>query len=364
MRLIKICITLLFTVLLGSGVGFASEEAAHNNEEKEFNVRELALHHIQDAHEWHILDYTDKNNNHHDFSIPLPVILIADGHLDIFMSGKFGHGKEIVHKGDRHYRLHHGDIYLTDADGRLHYEESELGEQVVSNDKPLDFSITKTVAGMFVSVILILVIFLSVARSYRKRPGRPAGLQAFMEPVILFVRDDMAKPNIGEEKYERFLPYILTVFFFVLVNNLMGLVPIVPGGANVTGNIAVTFTLAAFTMLITNISGSRQYWRHVFATPGVPWWLYPIMIPVELIGIISKPFALMVRLFANIAAGHIVVLSLVALIFIFESLWLSPISAAFVVFMDVLEILVAFIQAYIFALLSALFIGLAVQSEH
>jgi F-type H+-transporting ATPase subunit a len=181
----------------------------------------------------------------------------------------------------------------------------------------------------------------------------------------LFVRDDIAISNLGEHRYEKFMPYLLTVFFFILINNLMGLIPFPPPfGANVTGNIAVTLTLALFTFFITQINGSKTYWKHIYATPGVPVWLLPIMFPVELIGMFTKPFALMVRLFANITAGHIIVLSLVSLIFIFKSLAVAPVSILFVIFMDCLELLVAFLQAYVFTLLSALFIGLAVKEEH
>jgi F-type H+-transporting ATPase subunit a len=179
------------------------------------------------------------------------------------------------------------------------------------------------------------------------------------------VRDDIAISNIGEHKYEKYMPYLLTVFFFILINNLMGLIPFPPPfGANVTGNIAVTFVLAVFTFIITQFSGNKNYWKHVFATPGVPLWLLPVMIPVEIIGIVSKPFALMIRLFANITAGHIIVLSLVCLIFIFKSLGVAPVSILFVIFMDCLELLVAFLQAYVFTLLSALFISMAVQDHH
>jgi F-type H+-transporting ATPase subunit a len=171
-------------------------------------------------------------------------------------------------------------------------------------------------------------------------------------------------PNLGH-KYEKYMPYLLTVFFFILINNLMGLIPFPPPfGANVTGNIALTFTLALCTFLVTQFSGNKAYWKHVFATPGVPFWLLPVMIPVEMIGLISKPFALMIRLFANITAGHIIVLSLICLIFIFDSLALAPVSIFFVIFMDCLELLVAFLQAYIFTLLSALFISMAVQEHH
>jgi F-type H+-transporting ATPase subunit a len=205
-----------------------------------------------------------------------------------------------------------------------------------------------------------------MARSYRKSGiSHPRGIQSFLEPVILFVRDDIAIQNLGEHKYEKYMPYLLTVFFFILINNLMGLVPFPPPfGASVTGNINVTFVLALCTFFIVQFSGNRAYWKHVFATPGVPFWLLPIMIIVELIGLFSKPFALMIRLFANITAGHIIVLSLVCLIFIFKSLAVAPVSIAFVIFMDCLELLVAFLQAYIFTLLSSLFISMAMPEEH
>ncbi len=183
--------------------------------------------------------------------------------------------------------------------------------------------------------------------------------------MIIFIRDDIAIPNIGEDKHNRYMPYLLTVFFFILINNLMGLIPpIIPFGANVTGNIAVTLVLSVFTFIITQFSATKTYWKHIVATPGVPFWLAPVMIPVEIIGLFSKPFALMIRLFANITAGHIIVLSLVSLIFIFKSLAIAPVSIAFVLFMDLIEILVAFLQAYVFTLLSALFIGLAAKEHH
>jgi F-type H+-transporting ATPase subunit a len=180
---------------------------------------------------------------------------------------------------------------------------------------------------------------------------------------VVFVRDDIAKPNIGD-KYHRFMPYLLTIFFFIWINNLMGLIPFFPGGANVTGNIAFTLTLSVFTFIVTNVNGNKHYWKHIFATPGVPIAVLPIMALVEFIGIFTKPFALMVRLFANITAGHIIILSLVSLIFVFESVFISPISIGFGLFMNVLELLVAALQAYIFTLLSAMFIGGAVEEHH
>jgi F-type H+-transporting ATPase subunit a len=224
---------------------------------------------------------------------------------------------------------------------------------------------TKNVAGMLVASLIILILFIRMGRIYnRPKPTVPKGMNGFLEPMILFIRDEVAIPNIGQQKFERFMPYLLTAFFFILINNLMGLIPpFIPFGANVTGNIAVTLVLATITFLITQFSANKSYWKHIFATPGVPFWLAPVMIPVEIIGIFSKPFALMIRLFANISAGHIIILSLVSLIFIFKSLAIAPVSVAFVLFMQVMEILVAFLQAYVFTLLSALFIGLAVK-EH
>ena len=254
-------------------------------------------------------------------------------------------------------------------------EEGDLKGKIVNvkpdgsideKNLPLDFSITKAVVGMFFSVLIGLWIFVSLGRSYKKTGiSYPKGIQSFLEPVVLFVRDDIAIPIIGEKKHEKYMPYLLTAFFFILLNNIMGLIPFPPPfGANVTGNIAVTFVLALCTFLITQFSGNRHYWKDIFAAPGVPFWLLPIMIPVEIIGMFSKPFALMIRLFANITAGHIIVLSLVCLIFLFKSLAVAPVSILFVIFMDCLELLVAFLQAYVFTLLSTLFIGLAVKEEH
>ena len=360
-NLVKIAFLLFVMFFVSSSVlGSHSDDSS---DEKEFDVNELIMHHIKDAYSWHILDYK-KDGETHSVSIPLPIILIGNGQFDVFMSSQFHHGKHSVKRGDNTYIMHHGSIYFANAQGGITFFLNDDGEMMIENKKPLDFSITKNVAAIMVVALLLLLIFISVARAYKKRPGRPSGMQAFLEPVILFVKTDIAIPNIGEKKADKYLPYLLTVFFFILFSNLLGLVPFFPGGANITGNIAVTFVLAFLTMIIVNVSGNRQYWKHIFASPGVPIWLYPIMIPVELIGIISKPFALMIRLFANITAGHIIVLSLVSLIFIFKALWIATIAVPFVLFMDVLEVLVAFLQAYIFTMLTALFIGLAVQESH
>ena len=241
--------------------------------------------------------------------------------------------------------------------------------------KVYDFSITKTVLAILLSSLLLIFVFISVANAYKRNAGKaPAGLQSLLEPLIIFIRDDIAKSSIGEKRYEKFMPYLLTVFFFIFFNNLLGLIPLFPGGANVTGNIAVTLVMAAFTFVITTINGNKHYWVDIINTPGVPWWLkipVPLMPIVEIIGIVTKPFVLMVRLFANITAGHIIVLGFASLIFIFGAIstalgyGVSVVSVAFILFMDVLELLVAFIQAYVFTLLSALYFGLAtVEPEH
>ncbi len=342
----------------------------HNNEDhdgehiEEYNPAETILHHIKDAHEWHIL--TTKSGHH--VTVPLPVILYSrHSGFHLFMSNKLAHGHN--YKG---FETGHGTIEVTSSTGE-HVEKNvdgkilELDEngELVEAGLPLDFSITKNVFMMFITLLIMLIVFLGVAGTYKKKGiSAPKGLQGFLEPLIVFVEEDIAMPNIGREKYERYVPYLLTLFFFILLNNLLGLVPFFPFGANVSGNIAFTMVLAVFTLLVINLSGNREYWKHIFLTPGVPFWLLPIMVPVELIGIIIKPFALMIRLFANITAGHIIILSLVSLIFIFKSVFMSLPTMLMVLFMFMVELLVAFLQAYIFTLLSSLFIGLAVPEHH
>lgn len=325
----------------------AAHDAEHESEGG-FDAVNMIMHHIADAHDWHLIDLPGEDGHSHPVSIPLPVIIYSDGALDVFMSSAFDHGHAIVSKGDRNYALHHGKIERVDAAG--HTIEAEL----------MDFSITKNVAAMWISILLLLWLFGSAAKSYRRGKGAPTGKAKFLEPLVLFVRDDIARPNIGE-KHEKFLPFLLTVFFFIWINNLFGLIPVL--APNLTGNISVTLVLAAMTLIITNVNGNKAYWGHIIKPP-VPIALYPIMIPVEIIGIFTKAFALMIRLFANITAGHILILSLVSLIFIFESMAMSALSIPFMVFMNTLELLVAALQAYIFTLLSALFIGMAVEEHH
>lgn len=350
----RIVISFFFFILLcGTTISTFGQEAEVKVEGKEkFKASTYILEHIADSHEWHIL--TKKNGE--SVAIYLPVIVYSrEKGLNLFSSKRLAHGHE--YKG---FKLEEeGDLK-----GKIVSVNSE--GQIDEENLPLDFSMTKTVVGMLSAALIGLWIFISLARSYKKTGiSHPKGMQSFLEPLILFVRDDIAIPNLGLHKYEKYMPYLLTAFFFILINNLMGLIPFPPPfGANVTGNIAITFVLAFCTFLITQFSGNKSYWKHIFATPGVPFWLLPVMIPVELIGIVSKPFALMIRLFANITAGHIIVLSLICLIFIFDTLALAPVSIFFVIFMDCLEVLVALLQAYIFTLLSSLFISLAIVEDH
>jgi len=338
-----------------------SEAAHERGEEAEYNAGKMIIEHIIDAHEWHIMDIGESH-----ISMPLPVILWYEGNLYAFMSSKFHHG----HDSYNGFKLEKEGDYK----GKIVRVKEGTMEMDTEASMPLDFSITKNVFAIFVSIFILCWIFLSIAKAYTRRKGQaPTGLQNFMEPVILFIRDEVAKPSIGEKKYEKYLPYLLTLFFFIFLNNLLGLVPFFPGGANVTGNIAVTGIMALFTFLITTFSGGRAYWQHIFNTPGVPWWLkfpIPLMPVVEFMGVFTKPFVLMVRLFANMTAGHIIVLGFMSLIFIFAQMTpvagyaVSPVSIAFGIFMNLLELLVAFIQAYVFTLLSALYFGMALEEHH
>ncbi len=335
--------------------------------EEEFKAGEMIIEHLIDAHEWHILSYGDFH-----LTVPLPVILWHDGELHMFMSNNFHHGhNQYKGFGLAHEGGHKGKIVRV-------LQDRFLDDHVIVHDAdqelPLDFSITKNVLAIFISVILLSWLFISIANTYRHRRGQaPKGLQSLLEPLILFIRDDIAKDSIGEKNYERYMPYLLTLFFFIFLNNLLGLVPIFPGGANVTGNISVTLVLALFTFVITSITANKQYWQHIFNTPGVPWWLkfpIPLMPVVELVGMFTKPFVLMIRLFANITAGHIIILGFISLIFIFGEIQaglgygVSILSVVFAIFINLLELLVAFIQAYVFTLLSALYLGMASEEHH
>ncbi len=314
-----------------------SVRASEGADAEEFRPGEMINHHIKDSHGWEIA---------HGIELPLPVIVYSEANgLDVFLSHNFHHGDSGPAQY-KDYMLEHGEIHLT------------TGAHV------WDFSITKNVFFLFLTVGLMLMVFLSIAKSYQKNQHvAPKGLQSLFEPIILFVRDEVVKPNIGP-KYERYLPYMLTLFFFIWFGNLLGLLP---AAANLTGNIAVTAVLAVLTMIITNLSANRSYWTHIFNTPGVPWWLkfpIPVMPVVEFIGIFTKPFSLLLRLFVAITAGHIVILSLLGLIFIFQSYAVGVASTLVVTVITFIEILVATIQAYVFTMFSSLYIGMAIQDEH
>jgi F-type H+-transporting ATPase subunit a len=336
-----------------------TEEVKDPHKKEDEDISATILHHIADAHEWHFWGHGE-----HKVALPLPVILWTNNGLVTFMSNKYENedGTEVFEEKGQKLINYHGKYYYATATPNEEGAYVQLDGHTAANEKPLDLSITKNVLSLFISVALLLVIFGSIARAYKTREGKaPKGLQSLLEPVILFVRDDIAKPQLGY-RYAAFLPYLLTVFFFVWINNLLGLIPIFPGGANVTGNIAVTMMLALCTFILTTINGNKNYWGHIFK-PHVPWWLYPLMIPVEIIGIFTKPIALMIRLFANITAGHILILSLISLIFILKSVLVAGVAVPFVLFISVIELVVGFIQAFIFTILSALFIGMAVE-EH
>jgi len=334
-----------------------SETWQEEVQKEEFKAGDLIIEHISDAYEWHIITI-----GHTHVTVPLPVMLYDEGKFHFFMSSVFHHNNGI-YEGYfvSHFDMNSGKIVRKDTEG------NEIRPD-------LDFSFTKNVLAIFMSIFVLMFVFLSVAKAYKKREGKaPKGLQSFMEPIIIFIRDDIAKASIGEKRYKKYLPFLLTIFFFILINNLLGIIPFFPGGANVTGNIGVTGVLAAFTFIITTFSGNKNYWLHIVNAPGVPWWLkipVPLMPVVELMGVFTKPFVLMVRLFANISAGHIIILGFISLIFIFGEInagagyGVAVVSVAFSIFMDVLELLVAFIQAYVFTLLSALYFGMATEEHH
>jgi F-type H+-transporting ATPase subunit a len=328
------------------------------------NMAAIAIEHVKDSHSWHLW-----GDGHDAVSLSLPVILKTKNGIVCFSSGEFHHdthGETIVEKnGERFVNFEEDIFYASETPNEhgqyLNFETNKKGKLEVTNEMPLDFSITKCTAQLFFTALVLILLFVSVARSYKKTgvTSAPKGKQSFLEPLVVFVRDEIAKPNIGP-KYEKYTPYLLTVFFLILINNVLGLIPV---SANLTGNIAFTFVLAIITFLVTTFSANKYYWGHIFMPPA-PKLLYPIFIPLEVLGMFTKPFALMIRLFANMTAGHIIVISLVGLIFTFKTLAVSPIAVGFALFIDVLECLVALLQAYIFTLLTSLFIGSAMAEHH
>jgi len=329
--------------------------ATQDDAKEGLNAKEFITEHLADSYEWQIVSNGTKH-----ITIPLPVILHSKStgwHL--FPSSYFHYGVdsykgfEIAPEGK-----YKGKIIETDADG--------------SASRPLDLSLTKNAASLLFASLLVILIIMGVARTLKQDPMKPRkGFAGMIEMLVLSINDDVIKPSIGKD-YQRYAPYLLTVFFFIFTNNLLGLIPIFPGGANVTGNIAVTMVLAVITFLIVNLTGTKQYYKEVF-WPDVPTWLkvpIPLMPIVEIVGTLTKPFALMIRLFANMMAGHSIVLGLTMLIFITASLGIAinasmtALSVIFTVFIDLVELLIAYIQAYVFTLLSAVFIGLARIESH
>lgn len=350
MRWVRI-ILLLLALVCPEISGRADNDAA------EIDVGEILFGHISDSYGWHI---TDWNGSH--VSIPLPCIVRSSTGWHVFMSSKLEHGHE------------YEGLFIAE-EGRY---EDKIVERGTGGElvRPFDISITKNVASLMFTAVLLIIIVLSTARWYRKhdtaQEGAPGGFAGLMELMIMMVNDEIIKPSVGEKHYRKYAPYLLTAFFFIFVCNLLGLVPFFPGGANVTGNIAVTMMMALFTFIAINVFADKHYWKEIF-WPDVPLFLkfpIPIMQTIELFGVISKPFSLMVRLFANIMAGHMMVLGLVSVIFVTVKLGpvingsMTVIAMVFGLVINCLELLVAFIQAYVFTMLSAVFIGMAHQEEH
>ncbi|MDT0553645.1 F0F1 ATP synthase subunit A [Urechidicola vernalis] len=352
-------VRLLTAIMILFSVSFASAEVKSESENQEgkdlkTEIKEYIDHHLLDSYDFGLYSYTTEEGEHKYIGFPLPVILI-DGGLKVFLSSKFHHGETVAEVGGNYYKLYHNKIYKTDAAGTITYDEAHHP----TNAKPLDFSITKNVFFILLVSILMFVMFSRMAKKYKSNP-LPTGIGRALEPIILYVRDDIAIPNIGKKHYKRYMSYLLTVFFFVWIINLLGLSPL---GVNVTNNIAVTFALALITYLITTFTANKNYWGHIFWMPGVPVFMKIVLAPIELLGTIIKPFSLMIRLYANITAGHVVLMSIIGMMFIFKSWIGSPLSFGLAFALSLLELLVAALQAYIFTMLSALYFGSAVE-EH
>jgi len=362
-NIVKILLA-VFLVLLSVN-GYAQEDGVEHVDNEDTEVQEVSGkidtkeevaqyidHHLQDSHYFNF--FSDGSIGAH-YGFPLPVLLWDNG-LKVFSASKFHHGETVANVGGDYYKLYHNKIYKTNSEGVITYKE----DGHVSNEKPFDFSLTKNVIAMLFVSLLMFIAFKSLASSYKNK-DIPTGIGRILEPMVLYVRDDIAKPNIGP-KYRKYMGFLLTVFFFILILNLLGLTPL---GINVTGNIAVTFCLALVTFFIVQFSGNKHYWKHIFWMPGVPIPMKIVLMPIEILGMLTKPFALMIRLFANMTAGHVVVMSLLGLIVVFQNWIAGPAFFGFTLFISIIELLVAFLQAYIFTLLSALYIGMAVEDhEH
>jgi F-type H+-transporting ATPase subunit a len=350
---------------------FSQEDSSNKEQKKGFNAKEIIFGHVLNNHDFHLLDIVKDNGEKHPVSIPLPVILYSKQRgLDVFMSSKFHHGEE-------NYRSY---MMLTDEKiETLHLDPTKYNAQDIlavaesgeidNSVRVYDISLTRNVVQMILALALFTWVMLSIAKKYKMGQGvttAPKGAQGLLEPVIIFVRDEVAKPNLGK-KYVKYFPFLLTIFFFILINNIFGLIP---GSANVTGNIAFTVVLGIISFIVIMFSTNGHYWMHIINPPGVPLGVKFILVPVEIISVFIKPFALIIRLFANMVAGHIIIICLISLIFIFGNMssvagWgTAPFSIAFTVFIYLIEVLVAFLQAFIFTMLTAVFIGQAMEGDH
>ena len=364
------CLLVLIFSLFSGFILAQGDPGEGKSKKKSFDANEVIFGHVLDAHEFHFFSYKDGNAKEHAVIVPLPVIVYSPQKgFAAFMSSKFHHGEE-SYKG--YSILTDEKIHELKLSPKKYHAGQIVGVHENGEFDPsaevYDFSLTRNVVQMILAVVLLAWIMITVAKKYKNGEGvtsAPKGTQSLLEPVINFVKDEVAKPNLGR-KYQKYLPYLLTVFFFILINNLIGLIP---GTANVTGNIAFTMVLAAISFIVILFSSNKHYWGHII-NPPVPIGVKPILIPVEILGIFTKPFALMIRLFANMIAGHIIIICLISLIFIFGAMntamgWgFSPLSVAFVIFIYFIEILVAFLQAYIFANLTAVFVGQAFEGGH
>lgn len=346
----------MLLMLFATMIVLSQPASASSGNDGKVDVKEIVLGHMSDAYDWHITTWKG-----HHISIPLPVIVKGESGWQVFSSAKFHESADGTYNG----------FFLNnDANGKI-FEQKSDG----SIERPLDLSVTKNVVQLWIVVLLMVVIFIGSAHWYKGRKfsdKAPGGFVGLIEMFVMSIQDDLIKPSVGEKHYRTYAPYLLTCFFFIFITNLLGLIPIFPGGANITGNINITFFLALCTMLLVNLFGNKEYWKEVL-WPPVPVWLkvpVPMMPVIEIFGIFTKPFALMVRLFANMMGGHAIILSLTCVIFITCQMGaliggsLTVVSFAMMLFMNCLELLVAFIQAYVFTMLSAVFIGLAHPEHH
>ena len=358
-RPLRFIFSLLFMAM--SFVGFSNEtlpsetSATEKNEapmDLKASIKAFINHHLLDSHDFNITS-DSSTGKHYGFSLP---IILWDGGLQFFSSSKFEHGEKVAENNGKFYVLHHEKIYKTAADGKLIEHQGHP-----TNQHPLDLSITKSVLGIFGIAVLMFLMFSGLAKSYSKNGGISMGVGRFFEPLILYIRDEMAIPNIGQKNYKKYMSYLLTIFFFIFFLNLLGLTPF---GFNITGNIAITASLALLTYLITTLTANKHYWLHMLWMPGVPLPLKPFLALIELLGTVIKPFSLMIRLYANMLAGHVVLMSIIGLMFIFKSWIGSSLSFVLAFFLSILEILVAFLQAYIFTMLTSLYFGAGNEEHH